>query len=107
MSSSWPSATTPMPEHLARQQVARAERAQQQLDDARGLLLDDPGRGPVAVADELEEQQEHRDQREALRLVVAVLVEPMTRSGGELSAARRARLVEPLACERGIGAQRR
>ena len=62
-------------EDLARQQLARADRAQEELDDARRLLLHDPGRDPVAVADELEEQEEDRDGGEALRLVVATRVE--------------------------------
>ena len=76
-------------EDLARQQLARADRAQEQLDDARRLLLHDPGRDPVAVADELEEQEEDRDGREALRLVVATGLELDRRAAAAASAASR------------------
>ena len=47
------------------QQVARADRRQQHLDDARGLLLDDAGRDPEAVAEQLAVEDQDREEREA------------------------------------------
>ena len=41
------------PGDLAGQQLARPDRRQQDLDHARGLLLDHAGRDPDAVAEEL------------------------------------------------------
>ena len=62
----------------------------QELDDARRLLLHDPGRDPVAVADQLAVEQEDREGREALGTVVAVVDSSIVRcSGGGESAARR------------------
>ena len=94
-------------EHLARQQLARADRAQEDLDDARRLLLHDPRRDPVAVADELEEQEEDRDGGEALRLVVAARVEldDPQRRRGEHGALRRG--VQPRPGEGGLRAHER
>ena len=61
------------PEDLAGQQRAGADRGQQHLHDPARLLLDDAGRHPEAVADELAVQHEGADRHDgAARVRVGV-----------------------------------
>ena len=53
-------------DHLPGQELARADRAQQQLDDAGRLLLDDAGRDPEAVAEQLAVEDHDGDERDPL-----------------------------------------
>jgi len=73
-----------MPGHLARQQLARPDRREEQLDDARRLLLDDARHDPEAVADELAVEQDHRHEREPLLLVVFRAADRLHRQGGRV-----------------------
>ena len=49
---------------LAREQVGGPDRREHDLDDARGLLLDDARRDPEAEGQQLAVEQEHRGERE-------------------------------------------
>ena len=56
-------AEQPEADHLAGQQVRRADRREHDLDDPRGLLLDDAGRDPVPVGQQLAVEDEDDEER--------------------------------------------
>ena len=82
-------------EDLAGQQLARADRAQQQLDDARRLLLDDAGGHPDPVAEELAVEDHDRGEGHALLrtgVVAALALDGQRRRRPARARRRRARL---------------
>ena len=59
------------PDHLPRQQVRGLERGEQQLDDARGLLLHHARGHEVADPDQLAVEQQHGEEGEAAAVLAA------------------------------------
>ena len=92
------------PDHLAGQEAARADRGEQHLDDARGLLLDHADGDAVAVVDELPVEHQHGEEGERA-LAVALGVDRARRSSPAARAAR-ARAALPLPTEAGGRAPR-
>ena len=90
MISSCPRPEQAEPDHLAREQVLRADRGQQHLDHARGLLLHDAGRDPEAVGQQLAVEDQDREERQA-GLGVAVGVERLGRDRPSAAGGRRRR----------------
>jgi hypothetical protein len=70
---SWSRPRVPDAHDLAGHQMTGADRRQQHLDDAGGLLLDHPRCDPDAVAEELPVEHQHRRERDGcLRVTVGV-----------------------------------
>ena len=67
--SSWPSPRMPEADDLAGQQLRRADRREQHLDDARGLLLHHAHGHQVAEADQLAVEDQDGEEGEAAALL--------------------------------------